>query len=260
MSETNTDRPVSACVLVIGNEVLSGRTQDANINYLASELTRLGIRLAECRVIPDIIDEIVDAVNHCRAKYTYVFTTGGIGSTHDDITAQSVAKAFGLGFGTHPEADRLLRSHYGDKANDARMRMAMTPDGAVLIDNPVSVAPGFRVENVYVLAGVPVIARAMFDGVKGTLKGGKVLVVKTVSTIGISEGMIGEQLRAVQAAHGDVDIGSYPFLKFGGFGTNLVVRGETETEVDAVCVDLRTMIINAGGEPIDGETEGEDLN
>ena len=139
------------------------------------------------------------------------------------------------------------------------MRMAMTPEGADLIDNPVSVAPGFRVENVFVMAGVPVIARAMFDGVKGGLKGGKVLVVKTVSTIGISEGMIGEQLRAVQAAHADVDIGSYPFLKFGGFGTNLVVRGEEAAKVDAACTDLKAMIVAAGGEPIDGETEGEEL-
>jgi len=259
MSSSQNNKPITACVLVIGDEVLSGRTKDANINYLASELTKLGIRLAECRVIGDIEDEIVDAVNHCRTKYTYVFTTGGIGSTHDDITAQSVAKAFGLGFGTHPQAERLLLDHYGDKANAARMRMAMTPDGATLIDNPVSVAPGFRVENVYVMAGVPVIARAMFDGVKGTLKGGKILTVKTVSTIGISEGMIGEQLRGVQAAHGGVDIGSYPFLKFGGFGTNLVVRGEDATQVEAVCADLRAMIIAAGGEPIDGETEGEEL-
>ena len=258
-NNTSITAPITACVLVIGDEVLSGRTEDANINYLASELSKLGIRLGECRVIPDVEDEIVDAVNQCRAKYTYVFTTGGIGSTHDDITAQSVAKAFGLGFGTHPVAERLLLDHYGDKANDARMRMAMTPDGATLIDNPVSVAPGFRVENVFVMAGVPVIARAMFDGVKGTLKGGQVLVVKTVSTIGISEGMIGEQLRAIHAAHGNVDIGSYPFLKFGGFGTNLVVKGESETEVEAACADIRAMIVDAGGAPINGETEGEQL-
>jgi len=260
MSNAQNNTSITACVLVIGDEVLSGRTEDANINYLAAELSKLGIRLAECRVIPDIEDEIVDAVNACRAKYTYVFTTGGIGSTHDDITAQSVAKAFGLGFGTHAEAERRLLAHFGDKANDARMRMAMTPKGAALIDNPVSVAPGFRVENVYVMAGVPLIARAMFDGVKGTLIGGKILLVKTVSTIGISEGMIGEQLRAVQTAHPGVDIGSYPFLKFGGFGTNLVVRGEDETQVDAACEDLKALIIDAGGEPVEGETEGEEFN
>jgi len=256
---TNT-KPVTACVLVIGDEVLSGRTRDANINFLATELTQLGIRLAECRVIPDDEDEIVAAVNHCRAKYTYVFTTGGIGSTHDDITAQSVAAAFGLGFGTHPVAERLLLKHYGDKANTSRMRMAMTPQGATLINNPVSVAPGFRVENVFVMAGVPAIARAMFDGLKDGLRGGTVQTVRTVSTIGISEGMIGEDLRAVQDVHGGVDIGSYPFLKFGGFGTNLVVRGEDPAQVDAACADIKAMIVAVGGEPIEGETEGEELN
>ncbi|OEJ65085.1 competence/damage-inducible protein A [Magnetovibrio blakemorei] len=249
----------TACVLVIGNEVLSGRTKDANINYLAEELTKLGIPLVECRVIRDVEAEIIEAVNACRAKYTYVFTTGGIGSTHDDITAKSVAAAFGLDFGTHPEAERILLAHYGDKANTARMRMAMTPAGAHLIDNPVSKAPGFRVENVYVMAGVPVIARAMFDGIKGTLKGGRIMVVQTVSTIGISEGMIGEELRVLQDHHASVDIGSYPFLKFGGFGTNLVVRGADKAQVEAACADIRAMIKAAGGTPLDGETEGEEL-
>lgn len=250
---------VTACVLVIGNEVLSGRTQDANINHFARELTALGIRLTECRVIPDVESEIVDAVNHCRAKYDYVFTTGGIGSTHDDITAASVAKAFGLGFGTHPEAERMLLAHYGERANAARMRMAMTPVGAQLIDNPVSVAPGFRVENVYVMAGVPAIARAMLDGVKGTLKGGKVTVSRTVSTTDLSEGMIADELDAVQARHPDVDIGSYPFLKLGGFGTNLVARGEDLSQVDAACADLTRMIEDLGGTAIQGETRGEEL-
>jgi len=252
-------QPVTAGVLVIGDEVLSGRTVDANIPYLATELTKLGIRLVECRVIADVEDDIVAALNHCRARYTYVFTTGGIGSTHDDITAQSVARAFGLDLTPHPQAERRLRAHYGDHANAARMRMAMTPDGASLIDNPVSVAPGFRVENVFVMAGVPVIARAMFDGIKGALQGGQVLVVKTISTIGISEGMIGERLRDVNAAHLGVDIGSYPFLKSGGFGTNLVVRGADAANVNAACEDLKTLIRDAGGDPIDGETEGDEL-
>ena len=251
------DKVYTACVLVIGNEVLSGRTQDANINHLGTELTALGIRLAECRVIPDIEDEIVDAVNHCRAKYDYVFTTGGIGSTHDDITAQSVAKAFGLEFGMHPEAERMLLAHYGDKANAARMRMAMTPAGAELVDNPVSRAPGFKVENVYVFAGVPMIARAMFDGIKGTLRGGKVLVSRTVSTTDLSEGMLADELSAVQDKHPNVDIGSYPFLKFGGFGVNLVARGEDQALVDAAYADLIEMVKALGGQPIAGETKGE---
>lgn len=251
------DKIYTACVLVIGNEVLSGRTQDANIHHLGTELTALGIRLAECRVIPDVEREIVDAVNHCRAKYDYVFTTGGIGSTHDDITAKSVAKAFGLEFGMHPEAERLLLAHYGERANAARMRMAMTPKGAELIDNPVSRAPGFKVENVYVLAGVPLIARAMFDSVKASLKGGKVMASRTISTIDLSEGMLADQLSAVQDQHPGVEIGSYPFLKLGGFGVNLVVRGEDVGLIDAACADLVEMVRALGGKPIDGDTKGE---
>ena len=251
------DKPITACVLVIGNEVLSGRTKDANINHLATELTALGIRLAECRVIPDVEDEIVEAVNHCRAKYDYVFTTGGIGSTHDDITARCIAKAFGLEFGMNPEAGQMLLDHYGERANAARMRMAMTPVGAELVDNPVSRAPGFRVENVYVFAGVPLIARAMFDGVKGSLKGGKVMLSRTVSTTALSEGMLADELAAVQEKHAGVDIGSYPFLKLGGFGVNFVVRGEDATLIDAACVDLMKMVADLGGDGIDGETKGE---
>lgn len=250
---------ITACVLVIGNEILSGRTQDANIHYLACELTKIGIQLAEVRVIPDHAFEIIEAVNHCRAKYDYVFTTGGIGSTHDDITAACVAKAFGLAFETHPQAERILLKHYGEKANTARMRMAMTPRGAQLIDNPVSFAPGFIVENVYVFAGVPVIAKAMFDGVRASLTGGPVLVVRTVSSIGVSEGMIGEDLRDIQAQHPSVDIGSYPFLKSGGFGVNLVVRGDDPDLVERACVDVRGLVTGAGGLPIDGETQGEEF-
>lgn len=257
MSDEAVTAPVTACVLVIGNEVLSGRTQDANINHLAKELAALGIRLMECRVIPDIEGEIVDAVNHCRAKYDYVFTTGGIGSTHDDITAQSVARAFGREFLMHPEAERILRAHYKERANAARMRMAMMPEGAELIDNPVSLAPGFKVENVYVLAGVPLIARAMFDSVKGGLKGGRVVISRTISTTDLSEGMLADDLRAVQEKHPQVDIGSYPFLKLGGFGVNLVARGEEKALVDAACADLIEMLRALGGTPIDGDTHGE---
>ena len=249
----------TACVLVIGNEILSGRTKDANIHYLGGELTQLGIALCEVRVIPDDEGEIVEALNHCRAKYDYVFTTGGIGSTHDDITAACVAKAFGLVFEKHPDAERLLLAHYGAKANTARMRMASMPRGAELIDNPVSIAPGFKVENVYVFAGVPIIARAMFDSVRPHLKGGPVLAVRTVSSINISEGMIGEDLRTISDQYPSVDIGSYPFLKAGGFVVNLVVRGETQDLVDAVCADLIDLIKRTGGTAIQGETQGEEF-
>jgi len=254
------DKVYTACVLVIGNEVLSGRTEDANIKSLASALTALGIRLAECRVIPDVEDEIVEAVNQCRAKYDYVFTTGGIGATHDDITAAAISKAFGLAYETHPKAERLLQDYYGDRANDTRLRMAMMPRGAELIDNPVSCAPGFKVENVYVFAGVPVIARAMFDAVKGTLIGGAVMVSRTVSTIDCSEGMLADELRAVQDKYPDVDLGSYPFLKAGGFGVNLVARGVDAVRVDAACADLVQMLKDLGGTAIEGETQGEDLS
>jgi len=253
------DKIYTACVLVIGNEVLSGRTQDANIGYLAAELTGLGIRLSECRVIPDDQDEIVDAVNLCRAKYDYVFTTGGIGSTHDDITAAAVSKAFGLEFEVHAEAERILLDHYGDRANPARMRMAMMPRGAELVDNPVSRAPGFKLENVYVFAGVPLIARAMFDGVKASLKGGAPMVSRTVSTTEFSEGMMADELARVQDKHQDVDVGSYPFFKLGGFGVNLVVRGVDQARVDAACDDLIIMLKDLGGTAINGETKGETL-
>ena len=253
------DKIYSACILVIGNEVLSGRTQDANISYLAGELSQLGIRVLECRVIPDDQDEIVGAVNACRAKYDYVFTTGGIGSTHDDITAACVAKAFDRAFEMHPEAERILQDHYGDRANAARMRMAMMPRGAELVDNPVSRAPGFKVENVYVFAGVPLIARAMFDGVKGMLKGGAVMVSRTVSTTEFSEGMMADQLSAVQDKHPDVDVGSYPFFKLGGFGVNLVVRGVDQASVNAACDALIQMLNDLGGKAIDGETKGDTL-
>ena len=163
----------TACLIIIGNEILSGRTVDANLPFLAQELGGIGVVMREVRVVPDDEAEIVGAVNALRARYTYVFTTGGIGPTHDDITAACIARAFGLPFGRNPEAERRLRAYYPpEKLNDARLKMAETPEGAELIDNPVSVAPGFRVENVYVLPGVPKIMQAMFAGLKAGLKGG----------------------------------------------------------------------------------------
>ncbi|MBL4692149.1 MAG: competence/damage-inducible protein A [Magnetovibrio sp.] len=252
-------KKITASVVVIGNEILSGRTQDANIHYLACELTKLGIQLAEVRVICDDEFDIIEAVNHCRAKYDYVFTTGGIGSTHDDITAAAVAKAFGRAFEIHPEAERILLNHYKEKANKTRMRMAWMPNGAELIDNPVSRSPGFKVENVFVFAGVPIIAKAMFDNVRASLTGGPVLVVQTISSLDISEGMIGEHLRDLQDNHPGVDVGSYPFLKSGGFGVNLVVRGENKADVDAACEDIKVIITKAGGTALDQETEGDEF-
>ena len=167
------DRIYTACLIVIGNEVLSGRTRDANLQYLGRELNAIGVRLAEARVIPDDTAVIVTTVNDARARFDYVFTTGGIGPTHDDITSAAVAAAFGVPLERNPEAEARLRRHYEDKdLNAARLTMADIPRGADLIDNPVSQAPGFRLENVYVMAGVPRIAQAMFDGIRHTLKGG----------------------------------------------------------------------------------------
>lgn len=250
---------VTACVLVIGNEVLSGRTVDANINFLATGLNAQGIRLMEARVIPDDEGAIVSAINEVRKKYNYVFTTGGIGSTHDDITAKSVATAFGVAFARHKGAEEILRKHYAFDLNDARLSMADMPVGAELIDNPVSKAPGFKMENVYVMAGVPAITRAMFDGLKHTLAGGRVLKSRTVNT-NLTEGVIATHLGHVQDAHPDVEIGSYPFFRIGKFGVNLVVRGVDDALIDKAVADLLKMLADLGGSGAEGEAQTESIS
>jgi molybdenum cofactor synthesis domain-containing protein len=238
----------TACVIVIGNEILSGRTQDINLNWLASELNLAGVRLREARVVPDVPEAIIGAVNECRAAYDYVFTTGGIGPTHDDITSECIARAFGRKSVRNKEAEALLRKHYGpDKLNAARLRMCDMPEGASLIPNPVSVAPGFIVENVYVMAGVPRIMQAMFGHVKSSLRGGKPMQSVTVSTF-LTEGTIARELAAVQNRFPDVEIGSYPFVRDGRLGTSLVSRGEDEARLRATKNDLITMIKGFGGE------------
>ena len=189
------EKPVTACLIIIGNEILSGRTVDANLPHLAKALGEIGVRLAEARVVSDDEAEIVDAVNTCRAKHNYVFTTGGIGPTHDDITAAAIAKAFGRPFGRNAEAEKLLLAYYPpEKVNEARMSMADMPEGAVLIDNPVSIAPGFRIENVHVLAGVPKIMQAMLDNIIPTLKGGPIVISRSV-TVFMPEGELALHLR-----------------------------------------------------------------
>ena len=258
-----TEKSVTACIIVIGNEVLSGRTHDANINFFATSLGAQGIRLAEARVIPDDEGVIAATVNQCRAKYDYVFTTGGIGSTHDDITAKSVAVAFGVPFERNSEAEAIIRKHYSDGANndlnEARLSMADMPVGAELIANPVSKAPGFKMENVYVVAGVPSIARAMFDGLKHTLAGGRVSKSRTINT-NLTEGIIAEHLGRVQDAHAEVEIGSYPYFRHRRFGVNLVVRGTDEGLIDAACADLIKMITELGGKAGEGEAETENIS
>jgi molybdenum cofactor synthesis domain-containing protein len=232
------ERTVTAALVVIGNEILSGRTRDENLAFLARELNTVGIQLREARVVPDAEADIVEAVNACRARHDHVFTTGGIGPTHDDITAASVAKAFGLPFGPHPEAERRLRAYYPpEKLNDARLKMARTPEGAELIDNPVSVAPGFSVGNVHVLPGVPSILQAMFAGLKPRLQGGAVVHSRTVTLL-CPEGEIAAPLAAVQARHPTVEIGSYPFMRQGSFGASLVLRSVDPAAIDATAEDL----------------------
>jgi molybdenum cofactor synthesis domain-containing protein len=220
----NEEKIVRASMIIIGNEILSGRTQDTNLNTLARGLNDVGIVLSEARIVSDTPIAIVAAVNDLRARYDYVFTTGGIGPTHDDITAQCVADAFGVPLILNPEARALLQAHYdrsGRTLNAARLRMAHTPQGASLIANPVSTAPGFRIENVYVLAGVPVVMQAMLDGLKGDLTGGRRVLSRSVGSL-IGEGIVARDLAALQDRYPALEIGSYPFYRPGGVaGTNI---------------------------------------
>jgi molybdenum cofactor synthesis domain-containing protein len=247
------EKIVTAAVLVIGNEILSGRTKDVNLAYLAEELTKLGIRLHEARVIADVESDIVAAVNDCRARYDYVFTTGGIGPTHDDITSACVARAFGVPLVLDEEARAMLARNYPPAGlNEARLRMAHVPQGAALIDNPVSAAPGFRMGNVFVMAGVPSIMRAMFDGVKHKLVGGRPMLSRTVSAF-LGEGIIAAGLGALQQRFSDLDIGSYPFFRRGRFGASFVLRGTERARLDAAANELTALIRDLGAEPIEGE-------
>jgi molybdenum cofactor synthesis domain-containing protein len=246
---------VTAAILVIGNEILSGRTKDANLNYLAAELTAIGVRLMEARVVADAPEAIIKAVNELRASYDHVFTTGGIGPTHDDITAECVAKAFGVPLIKDPRAVKLLTNHYGEaNLTEARLRMAHVPEGATLIDNPVSTAPGFQIGNVFVLAGVPAICRAMFDGLKGRLKTGDKVLSVTISGY-VGEGVIAKGLGRLQDRHQQLEIGSYPFFRQGKFGASFVLRGTDEVALISAADELRQLIRTLGAEPIEGEPQ-----
>jgi molybdenum cofactor synthesis domain-containing protein len=248
------ERPVvTAAVLVIGNEILSGRTQDANLAYLARRLNEIGVQLREARVVPDVEEDIVRAVNECRTRFDYVLTTGGIGPTHDDITAESVAKAFGVPLIRNAEAVARLERHYvPGMLNEARLRMANTPEGAALIDNPVSAAPGFQIGNVIVLAGVPSIMQAMFEGLKDRLIGGAPMLSRTVGAF-VPEGTIAKDLGELQARFPDLEIGSYPFFRQGRFGASFVLRGPDRDAIDRAASDLRTIIARLGAEPLEDE-------
>lgn len=246
---------VTAALIIIGNEVLSGRTRDANLQFIARRLVDIGIRLAEARVIADTEDAIIAAVNQCRAAHDFVFTTGGIGPTHDDITSRSVARAFGVALVRDPVALALLEKHYeGRDLNDARLKMADIPEGAGLIHNPVSKAPGFQIENVFVLAGVPSIMEAMFEGIKERLTGGEKVASKTITAF-IPEGDLAGPFGRLQEEFPAVEMGSYPFFRSGRLGSSLVLRSPDGPALAAAAESLRAMIRDLGSEP---EEDGED--
>jgi molybdenum cofactor synthesis domain-containing protein len=253
MSAEDSSEVVTAAILVIGDEILSGRTKDKNVGYIADHLTAIGIDLREARVVPDVEEEIVAALNALRARYTHVFTTGGIGPTHDDITADAVGKAFGLPVEVNPEAVAMLRERIPERdLNEARLRMARTPKGATLIANSISKAPGFSIGNVHVMAGVPSIMHAMLEALTPELSTGRKVHARSIAA-GLKEGDIAAGLGALQKQYSDVSMGSYPsFLEGGGFSTTLVLRSRDEarlaeaaTAVEAMLTELRASLGDA---------------
>lgn len=247
-----TPRQVKAAVLLIGDELLSGRTQDVNLRTIAKFLAPLGVQVAEARVVSDAPEAIVAAVNELRARHDYVFTTGGIGPTHDDKTADAVAAAFGVPIDVRDDARAILEAHYKDRAslNESRLRMARIPDGASLIANPVSKAPGFQLGNVFVMAGVPSIMRGMLEDVGHRIEGGAVVRSVTVRGKGIPEGAIAEGLGKLEAdAEGAVSFGSYPWFAPGDFGVHLVARSAEPDRLAKAAQDLKAVILAAGGAP-----------
>jgi molybdenum cofactor synthesis domain-containing protein len=242
---------VTAAVLVIGNEILSGRTQDANLGYIAKGLAEVGVVLREARVIPDVAETIIATVNELRAKFDYVFTTGGIGPTHDDITSECVARAFGVKLILHPEAHRLFQGYYKPgELNEARLRMAHAPEGAALIANPISLAPGFHIGNVFVMAGIPSIMQVMFDGVKPSLRGGPPVLSRTVNCA-VPEGLLAKGLGEIQDRYADIDIGSYPFTRRGQFSVALVLRGREADRLGVATAEVADLIRSLGGTPVE---------
>jgi molybdenum cofactor synthesis domain-containing protein len=248
---------VTACLIIIGNEILSGRTVDANLAYIATRLGEIGIRMAEARVVPDDEAAIVEAVNACRTRHSYVFTTGGIGPTHDDITAQSIAKAFGRRVERNREAERRLLAYYPpERVNDARMSMADMPAGAALIDNPVSVAPGFRIKNVYVLPGVPKIMQAMLDGLLPGMRGGAKVLSRAITVLAPEGDVAAAGLGEIQARFPALEVGSYPFWRPEGPGTTIVFRGTDPAQIDAAAAALLELAARLGAPTRENPTSG----
>ncbi|MCX8133927.1 MAG: molybdopterin-binding protein [Roseococcus sp.] len=254
----------TACLLIIGNEVLSGRTRDANLQYLATRLGEIGIPLREARVIPDQRETIVATLNEVRARFDHVFTTGGIGPTHDDITSECVAEAFGVPWVVHEETRALMAEDYARRDppvefNAARLRMATLPLGAVPIRCAITSAPGFTMGNVHVMAGVPRIMQAMFEALAPSLKGGLPVVSRTVHALGVYEGNIAAELAAIQARFPALEIGSYPFYRahgpqgFVGGGVALVAKGTSASQAEAAAAAITEMLRGMGAEPVQGE-------
>ena len=251
---TDRSRQWTAALAVIGDEILSGRTQDKNVAQVATWLNDQGIRLAEVRIVPDDIGRIGATINELRATYDYVFTTGGIGPTHDDITVDAIAAAFAVPVVVHPAARKILEDYYRDRPGgltDARLRMARVPEGAELIPNPTSGAPGVKIENLYILAGVPHIAASMLEALTGTLQGGRPVVSVTVGARA-PESDVADLLRETEAAHPGVAIGSYPFFKDGRYGANFVIRSEDGDLARSTSEDLAERLREAGFEPVAG--------
>ncbi len=241
-----TSERVTAAVLIIGDEILSGRTQDTNLNAIAKYLGTHGVDLAEARVVGDIQAEIVTALNALRGRYDYVLTTGGIGPTHDDITADCVALAFGVPLHEHPEIIAMMAARWQGELNAARRRMARVPQGGELIKNPVGGPPGFMIGNVFVMAGVPQVMRGMLEDVGWRLRGGAVVLSRTVRVEGFGEGVIAEPLERVAKAHPAMSLGSYPFFSQDGYGSNLVLRARDPVELDATIGELVEALVGAG--------------
>jgi molybdopterin-biosynthesis enzyme MoeA-like protein len=256
------DKKLTAALVIIGNEILSGRTQDININWIATKMSDQGIKLLEVRVVPDIEEAIIFAINELRHKVGYLFTTGGIGPTHDDITAATIAKAFGVEFALNADARKILLGYYGSEAEltPARLRMAHIPVGATLIDNPVSGAPGFQMDNVYVMAGVPRIMQGMLDSILPNLASGQPYLSNTVSC-DLPESKIAETLGNIQNQYESVDIGSYPHFRSGSMGLAIVLRSTDNGNLHDATRDVVDMVRSYGVEPtgISVRTDGSPI-
>jgi len=241
----------TAALVVIGDEILSGRTQDANIAQLAKWLNLQGIRLVEVRVVADDMAAIAEAVNTLRVRHDYLFTTGGIGPTHDDITVDAIAAALGVGVIVHPKARAVLEDYYVTRGgiNEARLRMARVPDGAELIENVISGAPGIRKDNIFILAGIPRVAALMLESLSGTLEGGRPLISRTIGCW-VPESEVADILRETEAAHHGCQIGSYPFFREGRGGANFVIRSTDAAVLDACIADLAERLTGGGWDPV----------